>query len=179
MKILLFGSIASGKTTIANLTQKKHPGFGLISIDDCRRIFGDGSMEKEILSQKKFIEQIYKSKNAIIEASGLGKLGDDIFNEMSKTNEKVLMIVSYLPKDIIKQRLIDRVWDIPFPGNQEKLDDIILTINYKIQFGRIQMKWLERPQITILQIENKDFKSQKIILATINNYFKAYENDKK
>jgi adenylate kinase family enzyme len=177
MKILLFGSIASGKTTIANLIQKKHPDFGLISIDDCRRMFGDGSMEKEILSQKKFIEQINKSKSAIIEASGVGKLGDSIFNEISKINEKVLIIVSSLPKDIIKQRLTDRVWDIPFPGNQEKLDDIVLTINHEIQSRRIQMKWLERPQTTILQIENKDLKSQSFILAAINNYLKSYEND--
>jgi len=178
MKVLLFGSIATGKTTVANKIKEQNKELEFIAIDDFRQKYGDGTMEKEILSQEKFIAQIKKSKNGIIEASGLGKLGDDIFNEITKTNENILIIVFYLPKSLIKKRLLDRVWDIPFPGNQEKLDDIILSINHNILFGRIQMMWLERPKTTILQIENKDYKSQKFILNTINNYLKTYDNDR-
>jgi len=179
MKLLLFGSIASGKTTVANKIEGQHEAFEIIAIDDFRRQFGDGTMEKEILSQQKFIEQINKSKNAIIEASGLGKLGDDIYNEISKTKEKILIIIFYLPEKQIKQRLKNRVWDIPFPGNQEKLDDIILTINHNIQSEKIQMMWLEQPQTTILQLENIDLKSQDFIINTINNYLKTYKYDTK
>ena len=170
MKILLFGSIASGKTTIAEFIMKEYPDFEIISIDNFRQEFGDYSMEGEKISQNKFLNAIKQSKNQIIEASGLGKLGSEIYNKLAEFNDDILLVIIHIPIDEINARIKNRHWDIPFPGKQEKLESIIQTINFGIQFGKIPMIWSELKRTTIFQIENDNLKTQNYILKTIVNF---------
>ncbi len=172
MKILLLGSIASGKTTIAKQFVKLYSEFEYQAIDDYRKHFGDNSMKGESLAQEQFLESISNNKTQIIEASGLGEVGKRILEIIKEIDTNILIVVLYLSETEIKNRLTNRNWDIPFPDKQKNLDNIISTINYGIEFGRIPMMWSEVPNTTILQIENKDLETQKFILNTINNYLK-------
>lgn len=71
MKILLFGSIASGKTTIAKKILTIHKNFDFIAIDDYRREFGDYTTDGENAARENFVKSILPEKDQIIEASGL------------------------------------------------------------------------------------------------------------
>jgi shikimate kinase len=172
MKILLFGSIAAGKTTIAKQLLNQYAGYEFISIDVCRKKFGDYSMEGEDIAKSKFIEAIQKGKNQIIEASGLGKLGSDIYEKIACFDEDVLLMIMHIEINETNRRIANRVWDTPFPGRQEKLQTIIQSVNFGIQFGRIPMIWSERSNTTIIQIENKDAATQDFILETAKKYLK-------
>ncbi|RLD58218.1 MAG: hypothetical protein DRJ05_08380 [Bacteroidetes bacterium] len=173
MKILLFGSIAAGKTTIAQELSRQHPAFEIISIDDFRKKHGDYTLDGEKTAIENFVGAIKNNSNQIIEASGLGIPGSEIYEKIAGFGEDtVLLIILYVQINEIKKRIKDKVWDTPFPGKQENLDRIIQTINFGIQFGNIPMTWSELPNVTILQIENKDIETKKFILKTINNYIK-------
>lgn len=177
MKILLFGSIAAGKTTIANKILKKYSEFELLGIDNFRKEFGDFTMQGEDRAKNEFLKAIKKVKNQIIEASGLGKLGYDIYDKLTEYNEPILIIVLHISENEIYKRIQNRTWDIPFPGKQSKLNDIILSINFGVKFGKIPLMWSELPQATILQIENSNFKTQKFIIQTIQNYINSTTNE--
>lgn len=172
MKVLLFGSIASGKTTIAKLIKKEYSYFEIISIDNFRKEFGDYTMEGEKAAQTEFLNAIKQSKNQIIEASGLGKLGFEIYNKLEEFNDEILLVILHIPVEEINARIKNRSWDIPFPGKQEKLENIIQTINFGILFGKIPMIWSELNRTTIFQIENDNLKTQTYILKTIVNLIK-------
>ncbi|MEA3450335.1 MAG: hypothetical protein U9Q83_00360 [Bacteroidota bacterium] len=177
MKILLFGSIAAGKTTIAKIITKQFTDFKFIGIDNYRCKYGNGTMEGEKSAQKEFVKAINKDKNQIIEASGLGTLGLDIYETMAEYEEQILLIILHIPVDEIKIRIKYRTWNIPFPGGQEKLENIILSINLGISFGKIPMTWSELTNATILQIENRNKKNQIFIIQIISNYIKLKKND--
>ncbi len=172
MKILLFGSIAAGKTTLAKEILKHHSDFCTIAIDDYRKKFGDFTMSGEIKAQKQFISAVKKNKNQIIEASGLGKLGTEMYEKVIKFDENIFVIILYISIDEINKRLETRIWDIPFPGKQDKLEEIIYSINFGVQFGKIPIMWSEAPKTTVFQIENKNKNTRNFIIKTIDNYIK-------
>jgi len=172
MKILLFGDIAAGKTTISKKIIQQYSGFELIAIDDFRRKFGDFTMKGETLALSEFLKALKKNKNQIVEASGLGKLGEDIYYKISKFNEKNLVVVLHIPVKTINERIKNRIWDIPFPGKQEKLNTIIQSVNLGIKFGKIPLVWSELPKTVIFQIENNNLNTQNYITNTIINFIK-------
>ena len=170
MKILLFGDIAAGKTTISNILKQQYSDFEIVTVDDFRRELGDNTMKGEMNALKKFITHIKKDKNQIVEASGLGKLGIDIFKKISKFNDVVLLIILHIPKNEINKRIENRIWNIPFPGKQEKINEIILSVNSKIKAGEITTMWAELEKITILKTENINKEDQGFIIKTITNF---------
>jgi len=170
MKILLFGDIAAGKTTISNILKQQYSDFEIVAVDDFRRKLGDNTMKGERNALEKFITHIKKDKNQIVEASGLGKLGIDIFKKISKFNDVVLLIILHIPKNEINKRIENRIWNIPFPGKQEKINEIILSVNSKIKAGEITTMWAELEKITILKTENINKEDQGFIIKTITNF---------
>lgn len=177
MKILLFGSIAAGKTEIANEILKVHPGFEYIAIDDYRRKYGDGSMLSELTVRKRFIAAIKKLKNQIIEASGLGELGYSIFEKLADTNDKILLVILYSDVPEIMKRVKKRIWDIPFPGEQENLDQIIQRINLELSFGKIETIWAVRENLNIYRTENLTKNDRTFIINFVSNFINTYNND--
>jgi dephospho-CoA kinase len=170
MKILLFGDIAAGKTTVSYILKQQYSDFEIVAVDDFRRKLGDNTMKGEMNALKKFISHIEKDKNQIIEASGLGELGIDIFKKISKFNDVVLLVIFHIPMKEIKKRIENRIWNIPFPGKQEKLNEIVLTINSKIKAGEITTMWAELEKTTILKTENINKEDQEFIIKTITNF---------
>jgi len=177
MKILIFGSIAAGKTTIANTIIKQYPKFEFVGIDNFRKAFGDFTMKGEEKAKSEFLNAIQKKKNQIIEASGLGKLGSDIIDKLAKYSDPILIVILYISENEITKRIKNRTWDIPFPGKQSKLNDIISSINLGVKSGKVLTKCLKLPHETILQIENTNPKTKTFIIQTIINYIELETNE--
>ena len=82
LKVMIFGNIASGKTTLAKDILRSIPNLEYISIDDFRRTYGDGSIEKECIAKNQFLISLKNDKPQLIEAMGFGDTGDSIFEIM-------------------------------------------------------------------------------------------------
>ena len=175
MKIILFGSIASGKTTIANKLKVIYKDFQYIAIDDYRKKYGDYTKEGEKIASENFIKSIIPGKEQIIEASGLGKIGRNIQEKLSESEENILIVILRIPIDMINQRIENKVWDTPFPGKQDKLQMIIQSLNLGLEFGEIPMLWSINPKHTILQIENRDRKSELFVIEFITKFLNSFD----
>jgi len=93
MKVLLFGNIAAGKTTIANKILKRQSPLEYLAIDDFRKALADGSIEKENYTVKEFAKAIQIGKHQLLEATGFGNVGRSIYDKLSITNEPILIVI--------------------------------------------------------------------------------------
>lgn len=140
MKVLLFGNVGSGKTTLINKLKELF-SFEVIAIDDYRRKYGDGTKEGEILAKKNFLHSIILHKNQFIECIGVGQLADDLYESLSHTDEKIVCLTIIVPKEVCKTRLESRVWNIPFPEPLEKVFRLLEKTELRIENGLIEQKW--------------------------------------
>ena len=174
MKILVFGNIGSGKTTLLNKLKEVVP-WSVISIDDYRRKYGDGTENFEVIAKKHFFEDIKPNKNQFIECLGTGQFSEELFTFFSKSNEELLCIKLITPKEICRLRLKNRIWDIPFPKPLEQVDTLIDRTEDRILRGDIENLWSKRKNTTIiskecLQFEDIDKIIEKIkILLAVHN----------
>lgn len=124
MKIVLIGNIGVGKSTIANAIKSKWKESEILSIDNVRRKYGDGSIEKENYCKKKFIESV-KLDNTfqIIELSGVGILGEQLFSLLEEFNGTVLVVYLFTTESNLDRRNNDRNWDTPFPLPADKIQN--------------------------------------------------------
>ena len=92
MKIILIGNIGAGKTTIAQKILEQYKEAEFVSIDVIRKKHGDGTTEKENYCKDKFIEAIdLKTKFQIIELTGVGVLGERLFELLSNYKQPILV----------------------------------------------------------------------------------------
>lgn len=143
MKILVFGNVGSGKTTVLRKLHEKFP-FDVIAIDDFRRKFGDGSKELEAIAKEKFLEQITENKNQFIECIGVGRLADELYELLYATQDVVICLTLHTPKNICETRLSNRIWDIPFPNPIENVPSLIERTEVRIEANDISTKWSKR-----------------------------------
>lgn len=157
MKILIFGNIGSGKTTNINRLKKFIP-FEVIAIDDFRRKYGNGSKESELVARKNFFEAIKPEQNQFIESIGVGKVADELFELLCNNNEQVICLTLLTPKEICKPRLLNRIWDIPFPKPIEEVSSLLERTETKIRAGEINNQWSKRKNLTLISKENNEFR---------------------
>ncbi|MBS1776158.1 MAG: hypothetical protein JSS64_07740 [Bacteroidetes bacterium] len=149
MKVLLFGNVGSGKTTLISKL-KEIFSFEVIAIDDYRRKYGDGTKEGEILAKKNFLQSIILHKNQFIECIGVGQLADDLYELLSHTDEKIVCLTIIVPKEVCKTRLESRVWDIPFPEPLEKVFILLKKTELRIEDGLIEEKWKKLKNVALI-----------------------------
>ena len=166
MKLLIFGNLASGKTSLAlkinHLTKWK-----VVAIDDFRRQFGDGSKENELVARKYFFDSIIPGINQIIECTGVGKVGEELFMQLRGNKETIVLIILKVPHAISKKRLENRKWDIPFPHPLVRVNSLIDKNEVIINSGIIEKSWSVIPKIKILVRENKDFDDLNFIINEV------------
>lgn len=142
MKLLIFGNIGSGKSTICSELVLHTDDFVLISIDDFRRKHGDGSMKNEIEAKSKFIEAVDTGyTNQIIECSGLGDTGEMVYERLSKSDDIKIVIVLMCDLEICKKRLTNRNWAIPYPDKTSNVNILLEKQELIFQSSLIQQKW--------------------------------------
>lgn len=156
MKLLIFGNIASGKSMLVSKVNNILK-WKVVAIDDFRREYGDGSKESELLARRKFFDTIYTKVNQIIECTGVGKVGEELFFKLRNSNEKIVLVLLKVSQDISKKRLIHRTWDIPFPSPLEKVNPLIDKNDVVINSRFIEKTWGAIPGIKILVRENKNY----------------------
>lgn len=172
MKILIFGNLGSGKSTLLNEMRKLF-GWDVVSIDEFRRKYGDGSIENEYVARAFFFKSIIPHKNQFIETTGIGEVARELYIKLSETNEKVYCIILDASKKICKKRLKYRKWDIPFPNPIYKVDMFIDKVDELIAKGSIQKLWENRKNTEIFFIRNstnEEFtKAKKILIMIIRD----------
>ncbi|HZZ74670.1 MAG TPA: AAA family ATPase, partial [Puia sp.] len=167
MKILVFGNIGSGKTTLAKRLLETLP-FELTAVDDFRRTYGDGSKTGELLARKHFFESIVEGKNQLIECTGVGRVAEGLFEVINQMAGPVIVLTLLVPQAVCKLRIARRIWDIPFPHPLEKVDDLIGRTEIRIQEGAIAGLWNKRSNSLQLYRENNDEKDLANVVAELD-----------
>ena len=173
MKILLFGNVGCGKSTISSEIINSYNQFRLLNIDNFRRKFGDGSMSKEKLAKEKFVNEIdLKYSNQIIECSGLGDTGEMVFEKLSKSNDIKIVFLLLADSAICIQRLTNRIWDIPYPDKTSNVNKLIEKQELIYQTNSLERKWGNLNNtiyISAINNTNDDFKNNVQKIKTLIN----------
>lgn len=183
MKIILFGNVGSGKSSVIK-ELKKIFSFEVIAIDNFRRKFGDGSKSSELNARENFFAAIKQNQNQFIECIGIGKVADELFLLLQTWTEPIICLTLTTPKEICKQRLEKRIWDIPFPESIEKISSLLERAEVKISNGEIAKQWGSRQNTILLERENikpTDIQSMisnlKQIIEVQNSFVRSQMND--
>lgn len=141
MKILVFGNLGSGKSTVSLFLKDRLPGFERLGIDNYRRLYGDGTMEAERLAKRLFIEAVQPQSNQIIEATGCGETAALLAQRLIESDEKNVIILIVTPLDICLKRLAERIWDVPYPAPSEMAISLAQEIEESIKAGEPFENW--------------------------------------
>lgn len=113
-KILLIGTLGSGKTTIAERLARDS-GFPYTSIDHCRVKYGDGTIEGEERAWEKFLVACRKPAPGILEFCGMGIHVEEVRDNLLCSTVPVSVIWLVLPLDTCIARASQRQKTIPYP----------------------------------------------------------------
>jgi hypothetical protein len=133
-KILLIGTLGSGKTTVGELLAN-NTGFPYDSIDDCRIHYGDGTVSGEERSWDHFLEICRKPTPGILEFSGMGPHVDEVRKSLLCSTIPVSVIWLVLPLDTCITRALQRQKDIPAPYQWAPIQQSVPAIHDAIEFA--------------------------------------------
>lgn len=173
MKILVFGNVGSGKTTVVNKLKDEYT-FEVISIDDYRRTFGDGSEEREVIARNKFYNAIIEKKNQIIECIGIGEVADNLYELIHEFNEPIICLILQTSKEICLSRLLIRNWDVPFPHPKKKVYSLIERVHSQIEVFEMQLKWEKVMNIILVSRSNSNKSDFDILLLEMKSIIKQF-----
>lgn len=168
MKILIFGNLGSGKTYLAKKLLEVFPNFEYLSIDDFRRKYGDGSMEKEKIAKQEFFNSILPDKFQLIEATGLGDTGEIIASKLKDTFEMKFIVILKIPLETCLERLKYRIWDIPYPAPTHKAFELTESTDKLIFENAIQSIWSNSKNCDFLEIDSISNEEIEKIIKTFN-----------
>lgn len=173
MKLLLFGNVASGKSTILNRVNSVL-GFQSISIDDFRKQYGDYTLEGELLSRRKFIESIRDNCDQIVECTGYGAVGDDLFIRMKDSHEFTICLIIDSPVDVCLSRINDRNRFPPFHIDRKEIVFFVERVDAEVKSKKILNKWSTKPNVLVLQESNQSQDDLDSITKAILVYVRSY-----
>lgn len=153
MKILVFGNIGSGKSTLSRKLTDKLKVFELVAIDDFRKRYGDGSMETEQIAKRCFYNAIVPEKKQIIEVMGAGDTGEALFEMMQSLPERKFVIILQTPLEECLLRLKERHWVIPYPAPPEKAFSLAQETDPLIRSGAMHRKWSQVNTCTVIDMD--------------------------
>ncbi len=169
MKVVLLGNIGVGKTTIANIIREKWRSAEILSIDNIRKSFGGGTVEKENFCKKKFIDSVTMDNALqIIELTGVGVLGERLFKILSKYDYSILVIYLFVSESEIFKRIKNRKWDTPFPFKFDKVPDAIYYTNQEYEKGLLDKFTHECKSAVYLALQNSNVQLHRNIKIIIN-----------
>ena len=150
MKILVFGNLGSGKSTVSLFLNKKLSGFSQLSIDNYRRLYGDGTMDAERLAKRLFIEAVRFNANQIVEATGCGETAVMLSQKLLESEERKVIILITTPLDVCLKRLEARVWNVPYPAPPEMAFSLARETEERIKAGEPIDHWKHHSNIEII-----------------------------
>lgn len=152
-KILLIGTLGSGKTTIARLSSNA-TGFGMTSIDDCRERFGDGTVTGEYRAWTCFIGACNDRKPAILEFSGGGPHVYAVRQALLQSGVPIHVIWLDPPLETCIKRASNRAKEVPTPYPWGPIDESA-TMIYQGIVSAWDGVWTERPEINAVRMKLK------------------------
>ena len=140
MRILVFGNINAGKSVVVSELLRRYPVTPVLSIDDYRRRYGDGTHEGDTLAMDRFVGDATATFDGIIECTGLGPLGYKL-HEALPVKEVLLLHVTVPLEECLSR--IDRkdFAATPYPPFSESLPDTIRRCHAEFERGDLQALW--------------------------------------
>jgi len=143
MRIFVVGNINVGKSFVIDKLSKIFKSYVIISIDGYRRIYGDGTLEKEYHAREKFIESILKHEDCIVEYSG-GKTITDLFIDKLKTNSFIVFEIIEKVEVCLKRISSKDFSKTPYPKFSESLENTIIRLDQEYKSGCIQENFKDK-----------------------------------
>lgn len=132
-KILLIGTLGSGKTALAECLSKD-TGFPYGSIDEYRIRYGDGTVAGEDCAWDHFLEDCSRPGPEILEFSGMGPHAEEVLNNLVDSAMPVSVIWLVLPLETCISRAMQRHKDIPYPFPFGPVEYSVPAIHNAIEF---------------------------------------------
>ena len=143
MRIFVVGNINVGKTYVVDKLKSIFSNYTVISIDEYRRKYGDGSFQQELHSRDKFVEDILKSENCIVEYSG-GKTITDMFIDDLPNNSFLVLEVNE-SVDVCLERIGKKDFSkTPYPVFSESIEDTIKRLDHEYRSGVIDANFQDK-----------------------------------
>lgn len=153
MKIIVMGNVGSGKTTLIS-SMLEHYQWDVVSIDDYRRSFGNGTRETELLARQNFAAGVISTCNQFVECTGFGEVSDSLFKKLQASNEPLVCLILDVPLKICRDRLALRKWDVPFTAPLDGLSRFMEKVDAKIQSGESENEWKSKKSAIVLRRRN-------------------------
>jgi adenylate kinase family enzyme len=147
MRIFIVGNINSGKTT---LSKKLHMinNFKILSIDDFRIRYSDGTAEGEELAKRNFLYEIIRNDDAIIECTASNNIMMHLQSILPKNSCLVYKINTHL--NVCLDRMNKKDFSkIPYPkyypsiSRSDEIKYAIGRIDSNIKYGMIENNFQE------------------------------------
>lgn len=167
MKILILGNIGAGKTSLAKKLHKKY-SFQFLSIDDCRKKYGDGTVPGEYLAHYHFLHACVNDSNVILEFTGAGCHKYAIKKALEDSNSEILVIFLDVSNTLCKQRISDRDWDIPIPSWKFDLDKHLEFVAADLASDSHSGFWTTSKRFYAAKYENKQESDLEWIFKEVN-----------
>lgn len=144
MKIFVLGNINAGKSYAIERLRRLLPNYSVLQIDEYRKKYCDGSIEKEELLWSSFAKDVLNHENAIVEFSGGGKIAENIISGLTPKTCIVFKILEDVAicLDRIKTKDFSATPYPKYPG-AESLEETIIRIDRNMQDGIIEHTWSE------------------------------------
>jgi len=133
-KILLIGTLGSGKTTLAEYLARD-TGFPYGSIDECRTRYSNSTVEGEDCAWDHFLELCSRPAPGILEFSGGGPHVDEVRKNLLDSTIPVSVIWLMLPLDTCVTRALKRQKNIPWPFPWGPVEYSVPAIHDSIEFA--------------------------------------------
>lgn len=128
MRIFVVGNINAGKSYVVKKLQVIYPNYPILAIDQYRKNYADGTVEKEVETRSLFAKDIIQTKDAIIEFSGGYNITDLFVNELRPNSVLVLEINADLGDCL--SRLKDKDFSkTPYPKYSESIEETIVRLD--------------------------------------------------
>lgn len=142
-KILLIGTLGSGKTTLAE-SLARDTGFPYASIDACRVRYGDNTISGEDCAWDHFLEICGGPAPAILEFSGMGPHVEEVRDALQGSGIPVTVIWLVLPPGTCITRAMQRKKNIPAPYQWAPIEYSVPAIHDAIEYSW-ERTWCREP----------------------------------
>lgn len=175
MKILIFGNIGSGKTTLAKAVLDIFPKFNYVAIDEFRRRFGDGGLDGEFEAVEQFLETIAdEDADQVIECTGVGRVGSLAWGALHDYPGPVIVVILQVDPETCLARTKDRVWSAtPYPWPNDDMTQVIPRIDELFTQPDIKPLWEKLANVTILELPHGTPKAHEEAVLIVGDRMRA------
>jgi|GEM_PF-3662231 len=133
-KILIFGNIGSGKTSLAR-SLSEAIGIPCGSIDACRISYSDGSPSGEASAWSHFLEKVESSESLILECVGGGPFFELLKMALDKSGAELTVLFVHTPAEECLKRVKIRGFHAPYPHFSQSIDEVIHSLSLSLRDG--------------------------------------------